>query len=134
MRYYIYVRDRKIPVTKEVYRGYWQLVNHEKYIRRRDKEKGLLLFSSLGNSEQNIEEFLKDARVDVDRLVETKLMIEELYNALSTLSDKEFNIIKSLYFDDCSIREVAVQQAMTPSSLFRLRNKILSYLRNILDK
>ena len=61
-------------------------------------------------------------------------MIEELYNALSPLSDKEFNIIKSLYFDDCSIREVAVRQAMTPSSLFRLRNKILSYLRNILDK
>lgn len=38
MKYYIHVRGSKIPVTETVYKSYWQLVNHEKYLNRKDRK------------------------------------------------------------------------------------------------
>lgn len=134
MKYYIYVKGEKIYISEDLYKSYWQLVNHEKYLRRKDKINGLVLFSAIEKGEFNFEEQLPDNHVDVEKLVETKLMIEQLNKALLTLSDKEFDIIKALYFEDYSIRQVADQQEMSPTSLFRLRNRILTYLKNILDK
>ena len=47
MKYYIHVRGSKIPVTETVYKSYWQLVNHEKYLNRKDRNLGYYLFHHL---------------------------------------------------------------------------------------
>ena len=41
MKYYIYVQGKKIPISQEVYQEYWQLVNHEKYLDRKDRKFGV---------------------------------------------------------------------------------------------
>jgi len=134
MKYYIYVRGKKIPVSKEIYQGYWQLVNHEKYLNRKDREFGVLPFSSFEADGLSLESVLQDTSVDVERLIETKLLIEQLNEALQTLSAKEFEIIDSLYFKEHTIREVAIMQEMSATSLFRLRNRTLDNLKKFFDK
>ncbi|CYU82247.1 MULTISPECIES: sigma-70 family RNA polymerase sigma factor [Streptococcus] len=134
MKYYIHVRDGKIPVTEGVYKSYWQLVNHEKYLNRKDRKFGVLPFSSFEVDGLPLENILPDITVDVERLVETKLLIEQLNEALLTLSDKEFEIIDALYFREHTIREVAIEHEMSATSLFRMRNTILDNLRKFFEK
>lgn len=134
MKYYIYVRGSKVPVTEAVYKSYWQLVNHEKYLNRKDRKFSVLPFSSFEVDGLPLEHILPDTTVDVERLVETKLLIEQLNEALFSLSDKEFEIIDALYFRDHTIREVAVEQNMSATSVFRLRNTILDNLRKFFEK
>lgn len=134
MKYYIYVRGSKIPVTETVYKSYWQLVNHEKYLGRKDRKFGVLPFSSFEVDGLPLENILPDTTVDVERLVETKLLIEQLNEALLILSDKEFEIIDALYFREHSIREVAVKQEMSATSVLRMRNAILDNLRKFFEK
>lgn len=134
MKYYIHVRDGKIPVTEAVYKSYWQLVNHEKYLNRKDRKFGVLPFSAFEVDGLPLENILPDITVDVERLVETKLLIEQLNEALLTLSDKEFEIIDALYFREHTIREVAIEHEMSATSLFRMRNTILDNLRKFFEK
>ncbi len=129
MKYYIYVRGRKIPITETVYKSYWQFVNHEKYLDRKDRKFGVLPFSSFEVDRLPLENLLPDTSIDVEHVVETKLLIEQLNEALLTFSDKEFEIIDALYFREHSLREVAVEQEMPVTSLFRMRNTILYNLR-----
>ncbi|MFI3124800.1 sigma-70 family RNA polymerase sigma factor [Streptococcus suis] len=134
MKYYIYVKGKKIPVSKEIYQSYWQVVNHEKYLNRKERKFGVLPFSSLEFEGLPLENILSDATVDVEKLVEAKLLIEQLNSALLTLSAKEFEIIDALYFKEHTIREVAIEQGMSTTSLFRLRNRILDNLKKFFEK
>lgn len=134
MKYYIYVKGKKIPVSQEVYQGYWQVVNHEKYLDRKDRKFSVLPFSSFEVDGVLLENVVQDTSVNVEKLTETKLLIEQLNKALQTLSAKEFEIIVALYFKEHTIREVAIQQNISPTSLFRMRNSILENLRKFFDK
>ncbi|ATZ03605.1 sigma-70 family RNA polymerase sigma factor [Streptococcus suis] len=134
MKYYIHVRGSKIPVTETVYKSYWQLVNHEKYLNRKDRKFGVLPFSSFEVDGVLLANVLPDTTVDVERFIENKLLIEQLNEALLTLSDKEFKIIDALYFREHTIREVAIEHEMSSTSLFRMRNTILDNLRKFFEK
>ncbi|WP_238145069.1 sigma-70 family RNA polymerase sigma factor, partial [Streptococcus suis] len=92
-----------------VYKSYWQLVNHEKYLNRKDRKFGVLPFSSFEVDGLLLANVLPDTTVDVERFIENKLLIEQLNEALLTLSDKEFKIIDALYFREHTIREVAIE-------------------------
>lgn len=75
MKYYIYVQGKKIPVSQEVYQWYWQLVNHEKYLDRKDRKFGVLPFSSFEVDGVLLENVVQDTSVNVEKLTETKILI-----------------------------------------------------------
>lgn len=35
--YYIYVRGKAVPVSEEVYKTYWKITEHEKYLQRKGR-------------------------------------------------------------------------------------------------
>ncbi|HEM4868598.1 TPA: sigma-70 family RNA polymerase sigma factor, partial [Streptococcus suis] len=76
MEYYLIVRGRKIFVDKKVYSGYWSLVNHQNYLRRREILFSVLPFSSFEKENFRLEDVLPDLTVDIEKIVETKIMLE----------------------------------------------------------
>lgn len=131
--YFIFVNGEKIVVSKEVYQGYWQHANREKYLERLDRQNKLLHFSFL-DQDGNFEESLEDKSVDVEKLVETKEAIEELYEALAVLNDEEREIIEALYFREETVRDVASVFNISHPALIKRRNKILEKLKSILKE
>lgn len=127
---YIYVKGRKIYVPGEVYRAYKKELNHEAYLKRLDKKHKVFHF---GDFNINIVD-IADNTVDVEKIIETKMLIEDLYRALDSLNDEERKLIEELYFDDKTITEVAKKEDTNPMKISRLRNKILEKLRKLLDK
>ena len=78
--------------------------------------------------------FVADKSVDIEKIIETKMLIEDLHRALNNLNEEERNLIKLLYFDDKTLIEVAKERNTNPMKISRLRNKILEKLKKLLDR
>ena len=86
--YYIIVNNKKVPVKKEIYLEYWRLKNREKYLKRQDAKFGLLPFSSFDQDGHFINN-IQDESIDVEKIIQTKMMIDSLNSALGKLTKEE---------------------------------------------
>lgn len=127
---YIYVGGKKIYVPDEVYRAYKKELNHEAHLKRLDRKHKVFHFGDFNTSIVDV----ADDTVDVEKIIETKMLIEDLYRALDSLNDEERKLIEALYFDDKTLIEVAKQRNTNPMKISRLRNKVLEKLRKLLDR
>lgn len=127
---YIYVNGKKIYVSDEIYQEYKKLKNHEEYLQRIDGKYIDYNFQGVNDSIENIE----DKKVDIEKIIETKLRLEDLYKALDKLNEYERRIIIALYFEERTIRDLAKQEKVSPKKIFSLRNKILQKLKKIIER
>ncbi|HES4526391.1 MAG: sigma factor-like helix-turn-helix DNA-binding protein [Peptostreptococcus sp.] len=126
---YIYVNSKKIYVSDEVYKEYKKLKNREEYLARLDRKHKEFHF---GGEILSVED-LEDKSVNIEKIIETKLRIEDLYNALDNLNEEERRIINALYFEDKTIRDVAKEQEISAKKIFTSRNKILQKLKKTIE-
>ena len=75
-----------------------------------------LLFSSSFDHDGHFEDSIVDEGFDVDKIVQTQMMIEAVRDALSKLNDKEREIIDRLYFNGETIRSVAEMKKISSRS------------------
>lgn len=131
--YYLYVREQKVKVSEDIYKVYWREREHEKYLEQVDKKNHLLFFSSLDHDGHFVDNIV-DESVDVEKIVETQMMIEAVRNAISRLSAEERDIIERLYFNDETVRSVAKIKSITHPALIKRRNKILEKLKKFIEE
>ena len=132
-KYYLYVRGKPVEVTEEVYKAYWKITEHEKYLQRKDWKYGMIPFSALDHDGHFVDN-LVDESIDVEKIVETQMMVEALRNAISKLNNEERDIIERLYFNDETIRSVAKLKSITHPALIKRRNKILEKLKKFIEE
>lgn len=126
---YIYVGGEKVYVSDEIYKAYKQQKNREEYLRRLDVE-----FLDFNFTENYSIEDIEDESINVEKIVETKILIDQLQKAMETLSDDEREIIKRLYFDDEPLRKVAKSRNVSHPALIKKRDRILKKLREMIGK
>ncbi|WP_105135271.1 sigma-70 family RNA polymerase sigma factor [Streptococcus suis] len=131
--YYLYIKGKAVPVSGEVYKAYWKIIEHEKYLQKKDWKYGVIPFSSLDHDGHFIDNII-DESVDVAKIVETQMMIEALRNAISKLNNEEKDIIERLYFNDETLRSVAKLKSITHPALLKRRNKILEKLKKFIEE
>lgn len=127
--YYLYVNGQRVKVSEQIYKVYWREKEHEKYLEQVDKKNHLLFFLSLDHDGHFV-----DNIVDVEKIVETQMMIEAVRNAISRLNAEERYIIERLYFNDETVRSVAKLKSITHPALIKRRNKILEKLKKIIEE
>lgn len=131
--YYLYVNGQKVKVSEQIYKVYWREREHEKYLEQADRKNHLLFFSSLDH-DGNFVDNIADESVDVEKIVETQMMIEAVRNAISRLNAEERDIIERLYFNDETLRSVAKIKSITHPALIKRRNKILEKLKKFIEE
>ena len=124
---YIYVNGKKIYVSDEIYKAYKRQKNREEYLRRLDVE-----FLDFNFTENYSIEDIEDESINVEKIVETKMLIDELKKAMESLSDDEREIITRLYFDDEPLRKVAKSRNVSHPALIKKRDRILKKLREMI--
>lgn len=124
---YIYVNGEKVYVSDEIYKVYKKQKNREEYFRRLDVE-----FLDFSFAENYSIEDIEDESINVEKIVETKLLIDQLQKAMETLSDDKREIIKRLYFDDEPLRKVAKSRNVSHPALIKKRDRILKKLREMI--
>jgi putative sigma factor len=131
--YYLYVDGQKVKVSEEIYKVYWREEEHEKYLEQVDRKKHLLFFSSLDH-DGHFSETIVDEAIDVENIVETKIMIEAVKNAISMLSTEERDIIECLYFNDETLSSIARRKKVSYQAIQWRKNSILKKLRLLLEE
>lgn len=131
-KYYIFVGGEKIEVDQEVYKSYWQITNRERYLERLDRQNKLLFFSDL-STEYSFEDTIADENYDLEKIVETKMLIDRVREAIESLNDEEREVIERLYYQDESLRSIATSKKISPPALLKRRNKILKKLKELLN-
>ena len=86
--YYLYVKGKAVLVSEEVYKAYWKITEHEKYLQRKDWKHNVISFSALDYDGHFVDNII-DEKIDLEKIVEVKMQIEELHRALNTLTKEE---------------------------------------------
>ncbi|HFH7663078.1 TPA: sigma factor-like helix-turn-helix DNA-binding protein [Streptococcus agalactiae] len=131
--YYLYVRGQKVKVSEDIYKVYWREKEHEKYLEQVDKKNHLLFFSSLDH-DGNFVDNLADESVDVEKIIETQILIETVRQAMSRLNDEERDIIERLYFNDETLSSVARSKKVSYQAIQWRKNNILKKLKVLLKE
>ena len=131
--YYLQVNGQRVKVSEQIYKVYWREKEHEKYLEQVDKKNHLLFFSSLDH-DGNFVDNLADESVDVEKIIETQILIETVRNAVSRLNDEERDIIERLYFNDETLSSVARSKKVSYQAIQWRKNNILKKLKVILKE
>ena len=131
MSYFIYVNGIRVPVSKEVYSEYWRLTNRENYLNRLEIQYRVRPF--LDYADDQLTSFMADEKMDVEKITETKEILQLLYESLLLLNDDEFSLVKNLFFEEKTLNEISLSNQISISTVARRRDKILNYLKKLLQ-
>ena len=130
--YHIYVRGKAVPVSEEVYKAYWKITEHEKYLQRKDWKHNVIPFSALDHDGHFVDNII-DERIDLEKIVEVKMQIEELNKALATLTKKERELIEAIFYKEESLRSIGKKEKVSYQAIGKRRDRILEKLRKLLE-
>ena len=75
---------------------------------------------------------ITDERIDIEKIVEVKMQIEELNKALATLTKKERELI-AIFYKEESLRSIGKKEKVSYQAIGKRRDKILEKLRKLLE-
>ncbi|PNH20203.1 RNA polymerase subunit sigma-70 [Lachnospiraceae bacterium] len=130
--YHIYVRGKAVPVSEEVYKAYWKITEHEKYLQRKDWKYDVIPFSAMDYDGHFVDNII-DERIDLEKIVEVKMQIEELNKALATLTKEERELMEAIFYREESLRSISRKEKVTHQAIGQRRDQILEKLRKILE-
>ena len=102
-------------------------------MKKLDTNHSLLSLEGFTDSEGNVIDFIIDEAVDVAETVVHAVMVDRLKSALPLLSDSEQALIKAIFFEGLSEREVELRLGITQSVVNKRKSKILAKLRKIME-
>lgn len=130
--YYLYVKGKAVKVSEEVYKAYWKITEHEKYLQRKDWKYDVIPFLAMDYDGHFVDNII-DERIDLEKIVEVKMQIEELNKALATLTKKERELIEAIFYKEESLRSIGKKEKVSYQAIGKRRDKILEKLRKLLE-
>ena len=140
---YIFLNGKKFEVSEEVYKVYHRSRRYEEYFMY-EKKTGKIIIEgekvifkdSLEVAIQKLEqegiEMKHSYNLEQDVLL--KEQIDIIHNALSKLTDEEHKIIKELFFNRKTERQLAKELNYKRDKVKYIKNKILDKLKKVLIK
>ena len=130
--YYLYVKGKAVPVSEEFYKAYWKITEHEKYLQRKDWKHNVIPFSALDHDGHFVDNII-DEKIDLEKIVEVKMRIEELHRALNTLTKEERELMEAIFYKEEILRSISRREKVTHQAISGRRDRILEKLRKILE-
>ena len=130
--YYLYVKGKSVLVSEEVYKAYWKITEHEKYLQRKDWKHNVMSFSALDHDGHFVDNII-DEKIDLEKIVEVKMRIEEFHRALNTLTKEERELMEAIFYKEESLRSISRREKVTHQAISGRRDRILEKLKKLLE-
>ena len=130
---FIPVQGCLLEVVQEQYADFYRDKERWRYLQKLDTNHSLLSLEGFTDSEGNVIDFIVDEAVDVAESVVNAVMVDRLKAALSLLSDGEQALVKAIFFEELSEREVGLRLGVTQSVVNKRKARILAKLRKIIE-
>ena len=141
-----YIEGKKIPVSEEIYRAYYQFARKERYFSEDLKREKLFYDSErkiavlLPGREDSYERLLEQNEQFSDPASETPEdaaikadLLDRLERALNTLSDDERMIIRELFYLEKTERQASASLHIPLSTFHGRKRMILKKLRTLIE-
>ena len=129
--YYLYVKEKAVPVSEEIYKAYWKITEHEKYLQRKDWKHNIISFSALDHDGHFVDNII-DEKMDLEKIVELKMPIEELHRVINTLTKEEQELMEAIFYREESLRSIGKKEKVSYQAIGKRRDKTLEKLRELL--
>ena len=132
-RWFIPVGGALLEVGQQDYRDFYRDKERQDYLKALDEEYRAISYETLKEQTHREKEAISVKEVDVHKIVETGLLLEELRKALSRLNKDEAALIKALYFEDQTVKALANRQGISIDTVYKQRKRILQKLRKMIE-
>lgn len=132
-RWFIPVGGALLEVGQQDYRDFYRDKERQDYLKALDEEYRAISYETLKEQTHREKEAISVKKVDVHKIVETGLLLEELRKALSRLNKDEAALIKALYFEDQTVKALANRQGISIDTVYKQRKRILQKLRKMIE-
>ena len=92
----------------------------------------MIPFSALDHDGHFVDNII-DERIDLEKIVEVKMQIEELNNALATLTKEERELMEAIFYREEGLSPISKKEKVTHQAIGKRRDRILEKLRKILE-
>ena len=131
---YIRVNGQPVPVTEEVYKAYYKMGRHERYLEEKDAAHGLVHYAALDTAHSTGEEKLPDWDSDrVEDVAIRNVMAEKLRFVLDRLDADERALIDALFYDNKTERQYARETGIPQKTINNRKARILAKLKKIME-
>ena len=130
---FIPVQGCLLEVVREQYTDFYRNKERWRYLKKLDTKNSLLSLDGFVDDEGNALDFIADGTADIAETVVNAVMVDRLKAALSLLSDSEQALIKAIFFEELSEREVGLRLGITQSVVNKRKAKSLAKLRKIME-
>ena len=130
---FIPVQGCLLEVVREQYTDFYRDKERWRYLKKLDTNHKLLSLEGVTDSEGNVIDFVIDETVDVAETVVRAVLVDRPKAALPLLSDSEQTLIREIFFEELSEREVGLRLGVTQSVVNKRKAKILAKLRKIME-
>ena len=130
---FIPIQGCLLEVVREQYTDFYRDKDRWRYLQKLDTKNSLLSLDGFTDSEGNPLDFIADEAADIAETVVNTVMVDRLKAALSLLSDSEQVLIRAIFFEELSEREVGLRLGITQSVVNKRKARILIKLRKIIE-
>lgn len=134
-KYYIRVPEALVEVSKDLYSEYHRMERHLSTLEEKDARHGLVSLSALDTRRASVEETIADRNAEpIEDQVIAKLMAVKLKRCINMLPSAERELIRAIYYEGMSERELAGKTGIHYMTLHSRKKKILRKLKNMLER
>ena len=132
--YTIPVEGIRIQVTHEVYQAYYGYERHLRTLEEKDTRNGTVWYSDLDTEETLGEEMIYDPNAPaVETVAVTHVMQKALRKALTQLPEEDYRLIRMLYYEGKTIRQVAQLLCLPTMTIQYRKERAIKKLKKLLE-
>ena len=124
-----------VEVTEEVYRTYqrteWNIADNDDSFYSHEIQFSALIGGS-ENAFENFREFI-DTENAPDNVIERKILLERLMEAIASLPEKDQTLVHALFFNGLKEKDYAKQCGVKQQSVNKRKHRIMKKIKNILN-
>ena len=133
-KYMINIQGPLIEVSEDVYYAYFRMERQERWQEEKKVEHNVLSYDALDNPETlGIENVVDATALTLEELAEAHELRDRVQHAVDLLPRAERNLIRAIYYEELSEREVAKRHGVSQNKIFKQRKRALANLRMLLE-
>lgn len=133
-RFFIPLQGMLLEVSREVYAEFYREKERSRYLRKLDRENGLISIENFEKADDSVMDYLADTVVDMAGVVTDQLLLEKLRECISLLPYKEQKLIHQHYYDEISEVDLSREYGISQQAISKRLKKIRQKLKNLLEQ
>lgn len=133
-RRFLLVQGMFMEVSEEDYASINREESRKNYCKKLSVKYGEFSYDALTTEEFNGADILVDDKQEVLEIVEKNIIMDKLQTVLGMLTEEEQRLIRALFFDELTERDVAKRYGISQAAVHKRKKKIIKKMKELMER